>query len=593
MTGMNGLKGSASFSIDGFPSSITTAVAPVTTTNATSFTIATISNTVPGSYSGTLSGTLGGLTHTVAMTIIINRPVPGPGPVNLAQFYNRTGIYTDGHTFGGGIDSSGYAFSGNLLGRNLSWNGLLFGLGAPNVLDVVYCAGQTINLTAGRFNTLQMLATGVQGSQTGIFTITYTDNSSVTVTQKFSDWANPQSFPGESTVVTMPYRDSSGSSQEINVTVDGYVFTLDQTKTIQSIKLPSDSNLIIMSVVLANAPVGAPLNSFYNRAGIYDDGVTYTNPATGGLDGEGSSYSGTLLGGSLTWSNTIFNFGPANTTNVVATAGQTIPLPPGNYSALRMLGTGIQGGQPSQSFVVTYSDTTTATFSQGFSDWFTPANYSGESKAVVMGHRNSSDGTADNRTFYLYGYSFNLNAAKTVTSIRLPNNGNVMIAAISLVPNWPPTFDASPFALPDANAGQVYTATISTNANDLNGGTLTYAEVSGPSWLTVAANGTVSGEPLSANVGSNTFVVSVTDPGGLSSTGNLNINVLPAPPINTTLTLSGTNLIMNWIGGIPPYQIMMSTDLTVSGWVGIGATSSNSFVIAPTNSAAYYRIVGQ
>jgi hypothetical protein len=210
-----------------------------------------------------------------------------------------------------------------------------------------------------------------------------------------------------------------------------------------------------------------------------------------------------------------------------------------------------------------------------------------------MGHRNSSDGTADNRTFYLYGYSFNLNSTKTATSIRLPNNGNVMIAAISLVPNWPPTFDISPFALPAANAGQVYSATISTNANDLNGGTLTYAEVSGPSWLTVAANGTVSGEPLSANAGTNTFVVSVTDSGGLSSTGNLNINVLPAPPINATLSLSGTNLVMNWVGGISPYQIMMSTDLTIPGWVGIGTSTSNSFIITQTNSAAYYRIIGQ
>jgi len=593
MTGMNGLAGSASFSISGFPSAITAAVAPITTTNATSFTLATTSNTVPGSYSGTLTGTLGGLTHAVALTVVVNRPVPGSGPVNLAQFYNRTGIYTDGQTFGSGIDSSGYAFSGNLLGRNLSWNGLLFGLGAPNIPDVVYCAGQTINLTAGRFNTLQMLATGVQGSQTGIFTITYTDNSSLTVTQQFSDWANPQSYPGESTVVTMPYRDSSGSSQALNVTVDGYIFTLNQTKTVQSITLPINSDLVILSVLVANDPVSASLGSFYNRAGIYDDGVTYTNPATGGLDGEGSSYSGTLLGGSLTWSNTVFNFGPANTTNMVATAGQTIPLPSGSYAALRLLGTGIQGGQPAQSFVVTYSDSTTATFSQGLSDWFNPANYAGETKAVVMGHRNSSDGTADNRTFYLYGYSFNLNSTKTATSIRLPNNGNVMIAAISLVPNWPPTFDISPFALPAANAGQVYTATISTNANDLNGGTLTYAEVSGPSWLTVAANGTVSGEPLSANAGTNTFVVSVTDSGGLSSTGNLNINVLPAPPINATLSLSGTNLVMNWVGGISPYQIMMSTDLTIPGWVGIGTSTSNSFIITQTNSAAYYRIIGQ
>jgi len=102
-----------------------------------------------------------------------------------------------------------------------------------------------------------------------------------------------------------------------------------------------------------------------------------------------------------------------------------------------MLATGVQGDQTSQSFVVTYSDSTTATFVQSLSDWFTPQNYTGESKAVMMSHRNNSSGTADNRTFYLYGYSFALNNAKIVQSIQLPNDANVIVTAISLVPNWP------------------------------------------------------------------------------------------------------------------------------------------------------------
>jgi len=600
LTRMNGLAGTASFSISGLPSAITASVSPVTTTNSALFNVATTSNTVPGNYSAVLRGTVGGITHTVALTFVVSRPIPGESPVSLAQNYNRIGIYSDGRTFSGGIDLSGSAYSGNLLGQALSWNGLVFNLGAPNVLDVVYCAGQTINLTGGHFNNLQILAAAVNGNQTNqTFIITYTDGTTDIVTQSFTDWASAQPFPGQSTALNMPYRDLSGSSQVLNVTIDGYVFTLDQTKTVASIKLPINSDLVILSLMLANDSGSASLTSYYNRPGIYDDDVTYTNPATGGLDGQGSSYSGTLLGGSLTWSNTIFNFASADTTNtivvsnMIATAGQTVPLPAGNYSALRMLGTGIQGGQPSQSFQVTYSDNTTATFSQGLSDWFSPSGYTGETKAVVMGHRNSSDGTKDNRTFYLYGYSFNLNPAKTPKSIHLPSNANVMIAAISLVPNWQPTFDISPFSLPAAQAGQIYTATISTNANDLNGGTLTYAAVSGPAWLAVVANGTLSGEPLSADIGTNTFVVSVTDTGGLSSTATMNINVLPAPPINASISLSGTNLIMNWAGGISPYQILMSTNLTVPGWVNIGTSTSTSFNLSPTNNAAYYQIMGQ
>ena len=249
--------------------------------------------------------------------------------------------------------------------------------------------------------------------------------------------------PASSRCLTMPYRDlNSGGSQILNVTVDGYVFSLNQTKTVKSITLPNNSNLVLLSMMLANDPASASLATYYNRAGIYTDGTTFTNPPTGGLDGGGEAYSGTLLGNSQTWSNIVFVFGPVNATNVISCASQTITLPPGNYSRLWMLATGVQGNQTSQSFVVTYSDSTTTTFVQSLSDWFTPQNYAGESKAVIMSHRNNSDGTTDNRTFYLYGYSFALNNAKTVQSIRLPNNANVIVTAISLVPNWPPTFNA-------------------------------------------------------------------------------------------------------------------------------------------------------
>ena len=461
--------------------------------------------------------------------------LPGTTPVSLTSFYNRAGIFSDGQAFAGGIDSSGSAFSANQLGAAQLWNNLVFGFGPANALDVVSCTGQVIPLPAGRFNTLQFLATGVQGSQLAkTFTVTYTDSSTTTFTQSFSDWANQQSYPGESVVLTMPYRNQSGgNAQTLNVSVDAYSFTLDQTKTVQSVTLPSDTNLELLSLMLANTPVSANLATYYNRAGIYTDGTTFTNPPTGGLDGGGAAYSGTLLGNSLTWSNTVFTFGPVNATNVISAANQTIALPAGNYSRLQMLATGIQGNQTAQSFVVTYTDATTTTFVQNMSDWFTPQSYVGESKAVPMGHRNSSNGSTDNRPFYLYGYSFALNAAKTVQSIRLPSNASVVVTAISLIPDWQPTFKLNPFTLANANAGQGYFGSVATNASDLNGDTLTFAKVSGPAWLTLGANGTFSGVPANSDANTNAFVISVRDPGNLSNTAALFIYVNGAPAFTT------------------------------------------------------------
>ncbi|MDB6022760.1 MAG: hypothetical protein JWQ04_2617, partial [Pedosphaera sp.] len=279
--------------------------------------------------------------------------------------------------------------------------------------------------------------------------------------------------------------------------------------------------------------------------------------------------------------------------NVISCSNQTVPLPPGNYATLRMLASGVQGNQVSQSFLVTYADSTTANFVQSLSDWFSPQNYSGESKAVIMGHRNSANGTLDNRTFYLYGYSFNLNSSKAVQSIRLPNNGNVIVTSITFVPNLPPTFSLVPFTELAANAGQAYSGTIATNATDVNGDPLTFAKVSGPAWLNVFGSGALSGTPLSGDVGGNSFVVSVSDPGGLSNTSTMSMNVIAAPPITASISLQNTNLLLSWTGGIAPYQVQTNADLTPTNWgVFAGPLSATNLVVTPTNSAAFYRIIG-
>ena len=668
--------------------------ATIATVTSLSFTNTGLTNGLAYYYKVSAIGTGGPSSDSAAVMAVPSGPpiIPGATSVNLASFYNRAGIFTDGRTFGTGLDGGAFAYSANLLGPSLLWNNLVFNFGPSNGLDVVFCAAQVINLPAGRFNSLQILATGVNGNQLGqTFIVTYTDSSTATFTQNFSDWVNQQSYSGETTAITMRYRNTSGGTSFVNVGLNAYVFALDQTKTVQSITLPIDSNLVLLSMVLANDPVGASLANYYNRPGIYMDGTTFTNPPTGGFDGGGSALSGTLLGSSQMWSNTLFTFGPLNVTNgssvqdVISCTNQTISLPPGNYSRLRLLATGINGNQVSQSFLVTYSDATTANFVQSISDWFTPQNYPGESKAVPMSHRNNANGGTDGRTFYLYGYSFNLNTSKTIQSVRVPNNANVVVTAISLVPNWQPTFNVNPLTLASVNAGQGYSGTVATNATDLNGDAITYAKVSGPAWLNVAANGslsgvpanidantnsfvisatdsgglsntltlfiyvngapsftldpftapgiiagqsysgtistnatdpnpsdvltfakvsgpswlavapngTLSGTPISSDIGNNSFVVSVSDAGGLSGTATMNIAV-GSVPIISTISLQGGNLLLSWTGGNPPYQVQTTTDLASPNWQDFGGPiSSNTLSITPTNDTTFYRVGGQ
>lgn len=51
-----------------------------------------------------------------------------------------------------------------------------------------------------------------------------------------------------------------------------------------------------------------------------------------------------------------------------------------------------------------------------------------------MPYRLDAEAGKDNRTFNLYSYSFNLDANKQLRSFTLPNNRDVLVLAITLVP---------------------------------------------------------------------------------------------------------------------------------------------------------------
>jgi hypothetical protein len=594
---MNRLSGAINLSISNLPAGVSAAFGSVSVTTNTVLTFTVGNNAAPGTFAPVITATSGGLTHSLTLNLTIAMPIPGETQVNLATSYNRAGIYSDGRPFAAGLDNGGNAFSANLLGPAPVWNGANFALGQANVADAIAAGGQTITLPAGNFSALLLLGTGVNNGQSGLtFTVTYTDGSTSSFTQSFSDWAGPQHYPGEFLVENMAYRNTGGGTKDLNTEVNlyGYSFTLNPAKTVKSLTLPSNSNVLLLAITLANDTAPISLASYYNRPGMYTDGTTFTNPATGGIDGVGSAYSATLLGGSLMWSNAIFDFGPPNVPDVISAAGQMVSLPTGTYFTLRMLATGVEGGQTSQHFILAYTNGASTTFVQSLSDWYSPQNYSGESEAVTMGHRNISDGTADDRTFYLYGYSFNLNSTNPVQSLQLPANGDVVVLAISLIPHWPPAFTANPLSEPGIEAGQPYSGTIGGSAVDLNGSSLTYAKVSGPSWLTVAPNGALSGTPLSPNVGTDSFVVSATDPTGVSTNATMTIKVTPAPPIILLVSLNGANLMLSWAGGIAPYQIQTTTNLVNPNWIDLGnPVSGNNTTIIATNAEMFYQVAGQ
>jgi hypothetical protein len=129
----------------------------------------------------------------------------------------------------------------------------------------------------------------------------------------------------------------------------------------------------------------------------------------------------------------LFNFGPANDLDAVGSSGQSIALPAGKFADLALFATGIEGDQTGQTVTVNYTDGTSTQFVQSFSDWYTPGNFPNEFEAVAMAYRNEDNGTKDKRIFNLYAYRFKLNPAKTVQSLTLPDNADVIVLAATLV----------------------------------------------------------------------------------------------------------------------------------------------------------------
>lgn len=136
------------------------------------------------------------------------------------------------------------------------------------------------------------------------------------------------------------------------------------------------------------------------------------------------------------WPDVAFN-SPDN----VAAAGQVVALPatPG------AIGMGFIGsathGPAHGNVMITYTDSTTQTFTLSLDDWTlnggTAKVSSFDKIAAAMTYRDLHDGTPQNEKTYLFYAATGLNSIKTVKSITLPNNSSLHIFSVGF---RPPTY---------------------------------------------------------------------------------------------------------------------------------------------------------
>ncbi len=116
--------------------------------------------------------------------------------------------------------------------------------------NTVAAKGQTITLPGVKSSSLRLLGTGVNGTQTGSFTVYYTDGSSDTITRTFDDWYASANAPGETLAKAMPYRNQGGSQDHRTFNVYSDALPVNPTKTVAKVVLPNNPNIDILALDL-------------------------------------------------------------------------------------------------------------------------------------------------------------------------------------------------------------------------------------------------------------------------------------------------------------------------------------------------------
>ena len=254
ITDLNGFTGKVTLSLSALPKGVRASIGG--TGNKRTVALKASATASTGFTTVTVTGTSGSIPQKVTFTLAVSAGVGATGTgtaVDLSSDFDVNGIYQDGTTYTtGGLDGTGYSYSSNLLTASRVFNSTLLKFGAANQLDAVGSGGQSISLPTGKFSSLMLLGTAVEGNQASqTLTVNYTDGTSSKFVQSFSDWFTPQKYAGESEGVAMAYRDfDNGTKDQRTFSLYEYRLVLNSAKTVQSITLPNNPKVLVLAATL-------------------------------------------------------------------------------------------------------------------------------------------------------------------------------------------------------------------------------------------------------------------------------------------------------------------------------------------------------
>lgn len=167
-----------------------------------------------------------------------------------------------------------------------------------------------------------------------------------------------------------------------------------------------------------------------------------------------------------------------------------------------------------------------------------------------------------------------------------------------------PQFLSDPLAKPPGTVDAAYAGSLDSDVTDTNANEiLTFAKLSGPAWLSVAANGALTGTPGAGDAGTNSFVVRVVDSTGFADETVVRVSVQGAnvPPVFTVWERSGDTLLLSGLAGaLRTCVLETTTNLTALPiWTAAatnvaGADGTFQFTDTQTGpSQKFYRVSGK
>jgi alpha-mannosidase len=244
--------GDVHLTASGLPDGVTATFSPAETRGSSALTLTAAKSATPSTATVTISAVSGSLSHSASVPVSVTPVLSGTVPVDLSTAFNVTGIYKDATKFSpsDSLDGGGYALSEQALGTKAVGDEVVFVLGPAGAPDAV--TGKSVELPTEKFASLRLLALATNGKkEMQNFTVNYTDGTSSSFSQSLSDWAGSGNLNGESIAVNMPYRlvaDGSTDANPFNICV--YSFTLDKSKQLRSISLPSDRDVLVFAITL-------------------------------------------------------------------------------------------------------------------------------------------------------------------------------------------------------------------------------------------------------------------------------------------------------------------------------------------------------